>query len=107
MDNSFDKLNNEFADKARGGPKYWIWMVISYIFAVAGLAVGVYALLPGKNRYIALIVLLCGLFGVQTNAWSKGTQARNMPLKISFWVNIAVVVLACVILYIVLPFVNG
>ncbi len=107
MDNSFDKLNSEFADKARGGFKYWFWLVFSYIFAVAGTAIGIYAVLPGNNRYLALLTLLCGLFGVQTNAWSKGTQARNKVLMVSFIANLAVAAFACVILYIILPYVNG
>ena len=107
MDNSFDKLNNEFADKARGGFKYWFWLICSYLCDIAGLAVGIYALLPENNRYLALLTLLGGLFGVQTNAWAKGTQPRNLPLKISFFAGLGVVVLACVILYIILPLVNG
>ncbi len=107
MDNSFDKLNNEFADKARGGFKYWFWLIFSYLFAVAGLAIGIIALLPGNNRYLSLLTFLCGLFGVQTNAWSKGTQPRNKALMVSFIVNLFVVAFACVILYIILPYVNG
>ena len=107
MDNSFDKLNDQFADKARGGFKYWFWLIFSYIFAVLGVTVGVYALLPGNNRYLSLLTLLCGLFGVQTNAWSKGTQTRNKPLFVSFVANLAVVVFACIILYIILPYVKG
>lgn len=107
MDNSFDKLNSEFADKARGGFKYAFWLVCSYLFDVLGLAIGVYALLPDHNKYLSLLTLLCGLFGIQTNAWAKGTQPRNMALKISFWAGMAVLVFACVILYIILPYVNG
>ncbi len=107
MDNSFDKLNSEFEDKARGGFKYYFWLVFSFIFAVLGVAIGVYAVLPEHNRYVALLTLLCGAFGAQTNAWAKGTQARNKALKISMIVNLAVVVFACVILYIILPYVNG
>lgn len=107
MDNSFDKLNSEFADKARGGAKYWINLVLSYLFAVLGLAIGVFALLPDNNKYLSLLTLLCGLFGCQTNAWAKGTQARNKPLFISFIVNLGVAAFACVILYIILPIVNG
>mgnify|MGYP003256341259 CR=1 FL=1 len=107
MDNSFDKLNSEFADKARGGFKYWFWSVFAYVFAVVGVAVGVFALLPGNNKYLSLLTLLCGAFGAQTNAWAKGTQARNKQLKISFIANLVVVAFACVILYIVLPAVNG
>lgn len=107
MDNSFDKLNSEFADKARGGFKYWFWTVFSYIFIVLGAGIGIYAVLPGNNRYLALLTLLCGAFGVQTNAWAKGTQPRNKLLKISFIANLVVVVFACVILYIILPYVNG
>ncbi len=106
MDNSFDKLNSEFADKARGGFKYWFWLGFSYIFAALGAAIGIYALLPDNNRYLSLLTLLCGLFGAQTNAWAKGTQARNKPLFISFVINIVVVVFACVILYIVLPYLS-
>ena len=45
--------------------------------------------------------------GVQTNAWAKGTQARNKPLFVSFVANLAVVVFACIILYIILPYVKG
>lgn len=107
MDNSFDKLNNEFADKARGGFKYIFWMVFSYLFAVLGVAIGVYAVLPGNNRYLALLTLLCGAFGAQTNSWAKGTQPRNTVLKVSFIANLVVVAFACVILYIILPYVNG
>ena len=54
MDNSFDKLNDQFTDKARGGFKYWFWLIFSYVFAVLGVAIGVYALLPGNNRYLSL-----------------------------------------------------
>ena len=107
MDNSFDKLNGQFADKARGGFKYWFWLIFSYLFAALGIAIGIYAVLPGNNRYISLLTLLCGAFGVQANAWSKGTQARNKPLFVSFVINLAVVVFACVILYIILPYVKG
>ena len=107
VDNSFDKLNNEFAEQARGGFKYVFWMICSYICDIAGLAIGIYALLPDNNRYLALLTLLGGLFGVQTNAWAKGTQPRNLALKISFWAGMAVCALACVILYIILPYVNG
>ena len=94
MDNSFDKLNDQFADKARGGFKYWFWLIFSYIFVVLGAAIGI-------------IALLCGAFGVQTNAWAKGTQARNKPLFVSFVANLAVVVFACIILYIILSYVKG
>lgn len=108
MDNSFDKLNNDFADKGRGGAKYWIWMVVSYIFAVAGLCVGIYALMPGHNRYLSLLTLLCGLFGMQTASWSKaGYGLWNKPLKIVMISCGVVLAFACVILYIVLPYVNG
>lgn len=107
MDNSFDKLNGEFADQARGGFKYWFWLVFSYLFVVVGAAVGVIALLPDNNKYLSLLTLLCGLFGLQTNAWAKGTQARNKVLRVSFIANLAVLVFACVILYIILPYVNG
>lgn len=107
MDNSFDKLNSEFADKARGGFKYWFNMVLSYVFAVLGTAIGVYALLPDNNRYLSLLTMLCALFGTQTNAWAKGTQPRNKALKISFIFNMAVLVFSCVILYIILPYVKG
>lgn len=106
MDN-FDKLNSEFADKAQGGFKYWFWMIFSYIFAVLGAAIGIYAVLPDNNRYLALLTLLCGAFGVQTNAWAKGTRARNTALRVSFIANLVVVAFACVILYIILPYVNG
>ena len=77
MDNSFDKLNDQFTDKARGGFKYWFWLIFSYIFVVLGAVIGIIALLPGNNRYLSLLTLLCGAFGAQTNAWAKGTQARN------------------------------
>ena len=107
MDNSFDKLNDQFADKARGGFKYWFWLIFSYIFVVLGAVIGVIALLPGNNRYLSLLTLLCGAFGAQTNAWAKGTQARNKPLFVSFVANLAVVVFACIILYIILPYVKG
>ncbi len=107
MDNSFDKLNNEFADKARGGFKYWFWLIFSYIFALLGAAIGVYAVLPGNNRYLSLLTLLCGLFGIQTVFWSKGTQGWNKPLRVSFVAGLVVLVFACVILYIILPYVNG
>lgn len=106
MDN-FDKLNSEFADKAQGGFKYWFWMIFSYIFAVLGVAIGIYAVLPDNNRYLALLTLLCGAFGAQTNVWAKGTQARSKALRVSFIANLVVVVFACVILYIILPYVNG
>ena len=106
MDNSFDKLNEQFADKARGGFKYWFWLIFSYIFAVLGVAIGIYAVLPGNNKYLSLLTLLCGAFGVQTNAWSKGTQSRNKALFVSFIWNLIVVAFACVILYIILPLVN-
>ena len=108
MDNSMDKLNNEFTDHSRSGAKYWIWMVVSYIFAVLGVCVGIYALLPGNNRYLSLLTLLCGLFGMQTASWSKaGGNGWTKPLKIVMVACGAVLVFACVILYIVLPYVNG
>ena len=109
MDNSFDKLNNEFADKSKSGFKYWFWLVFSYIFAVVGIAVGVYALLPGNNRYLSLLTLLCGLFGMQTASWSKagGPGVWNKPLKLVMGICLGVLVFACVILYIILPYVNG
>ena len=103
MDNSFDKLNDQFADKARGGFKYWFWLIFSYIFVVLGIAIGIYAVLPGHNRYVSLLTLLCGAFGAQANVWAKVTQASNKPLFVSFVANLAVVAFACVILYIILP----
>jgi hypothetical protein len=107
VDNSFDKLNDQFADKARGGFKYWFFLVFSYIFAVLGTAIGVYALLPDNNRYIALLTLLCGLFGWQSVYKAKGTQGWNLALKVSLIFNFAVLGLSCIILYIVLPYING
>ena len=109
MDNSFDKLNGEFADKSKNGFKYWFWLVFSYIFALVGICVGIYALLPGHNRYLSLLTLLCGLFGMQTASWSKagGSEGWNMPLKVAMGICLAVLVFACVILYIILPYVNG
>ena len=104
MDNSFDKLNANFADKARGGFKYWFWLICSYIFAVLGIGLAIFSMLPGKNRYLALLVMLCGLFGWQTSSWSKGTQPRNLPLKISLIVNFVVLGFACLVLYIILPY---
>ncbi len=107
MDNSFDKLNSEFADHARGGFKYWFWLIFSYLFVVVGAAIGIIALLPDNNKYLSLLTLLCGLFGLQANAWSKGTQARNKLLQVSFIANLVVLVFACVILYIILPYVHS
>lgn len=107
MDNSFDKLNAEFAEKTRSGFKYWFWMILAYIFMLAGLAVGIYALLPGNNRYLALLTLLGGLFGLQMAAWSKGPGNYTKPLRVCQIASFAVLVLACVILYIILPYVNG
>lgn len=108
MDNSFDKLNAEFADKSKGGVKYYIWLVFSYIFAVLGLVIGVYAALPANNSYLSLLTLLCGLFGLQTASWSKGAKGVwTKPLRISQIICGVAVVFACVILYIILPYVKS
>ena len=64
MDNSFDKLNSEFADKARGGFKYWFYVVLTYVFVVIGVGIGVFCLLPDHNRFISVVTLLAGLFGL-------------------------------------------
>ena len=111
MDNSFDKLNNEFVDKSRSGPKYWIWIIISFIMETAGLLVGIYAIIlqvtqdSGPRGYLSLLTLLGGLFGVQTASWSKaGAGGKHTKLtKVSYIYGIAVAVFACVILYIVMP----
>ena len=110
MDNSFDKLNSEFADKSRSGAKYWIGLVISFIFEIAGLAVGIYSLTHlnvGVGGYLSLLTLLGGLFGVQTASWAKSGQPFNTPLKVSYGFGIAVAVFACIILYIVMPAIKG
>ena len=108
MDNSFDKLNGEFADKSKSGPKYWIWMVFSYLFAVLGAAIGIYAVMPANNSYLSLLTLLCGLFGMQTASWSKAARGVwDKPLKIAMIACGVVLVFACVILYIVLPYVKS
>ena len=109
MDNSFDKLNAEFADvgNQKRGFKYWFWMIFAYIFDVLGVAIGIFALLPEKNKYISLLTLLCGLFACQTAAWGKGQGTWNKPLRIAQFAGIAVVAFAAVILYIILPIVNG
>ena len=106
---NFDKLNAEFADvgNQKHGFKYWAWMILAYLFMLAGLAVGVFALMPGRNRYLALLTLLGGLFGLQMAAWAKGTGDWTKPLRVCQIASFVVLVLACVILYIVLPFVNG
>lgn len=108
MDN-FDKLNAEFADVGgqKRGFKYWFWMIFAYLFDVAGVGFGVFALLPGNNKYISLLTLLCGLFACQTAAWGKGKGTWNKPLRIAQFAGIAVVAFAAVILYIILPIVNG
>ena len=103
-----EKLNNEFSDKSGNSVKYWIWMVFSYIFAALGVCIGIYALLPGHNRYLSLLTLLCGLFGMQTASWGKaGINFWNKPLKVAMIACGVVLAFACVILYIILPFVNG
>ena len=107
MDNSFDKLNSEFADKARGGFKYWFYTVLGYVFAVLGTAIGVYSVLPGNYKYFSLLTLLCGLFGLQAAYKAKGTQGWNKVLRVSQIFNFAVLAFSCVILYIILPYVNG
>ena len=107
MDNSFDKLNGEFADKARGGFKYWFYNILGYVFAVLGTAIGIWSLLPDKNKYISLLTLLCGLFGLQAAYKAKGTQGWNKTLRINQIFNFVVLAFSCVILYIILPAVNG
>ena len=51
--------------------------------------------------------LLGGLFGLQMAAWSKGPGNYTKPLRVCQIASFAVLVLACVILYIILPYVNG
>lgn len=106
MDNSFDKLNSEFADKARGGFKYWFYVVLTFIFVVLGTGIGVYALLPDNNRYLSLLTLLAGLFGLQAIYKAKGTQGWNMLLRVGQIASFVVLVFSCVILYIILPYVK-
>ncbi len=111
MDNSFDKLNNEFVDKSRNGFKYWMWIVISVIFEVAGLLVGFYAIYAqatqdsGPRGYLSLLTLLGGLFGLQTASWAKAAAGgkSNKFLRVLYIAGIVVAVFACVILYIVMP----
>ena len=111
MDNSFDKLNNEFVDKSRSGAKYWIWLVISFIMEIAGFVVGIYAIIAqatqssGPRGYLSLLTLLGGLFGLQTASWAKaaGGGKWNLALKVAFGIGIGVAAFACVILYIVMP----
>ena len=107
MDNSFDKLNSEFADKARGGFKYWFYLVLTYIFVILGIGIGVYCLLPGNNRYISLLTLLAGLFGLQAVYKAKGTQGWNGVLRVGQIASFVVLAFSCVILYIILPYVKG
>ncbi len=112
MDNSFDKLNNEFADKGRSGFKYWFWMIWSYLFIVLGAGFCVFGFLPasgGVGMYFNLLTLLCGLFGVQTVFWAKAGYggAWTKPLRVSFVASMVVVVIACIVLYIVMPYVKG
>ncbi len=107
MDNSFDKLNSEFADKARGGFKYWFYVVLTYLFDLVGAGIGVYALLPDNNRYLSLLTLLAGLFGLQAVYKAKGTQGWNTVLRVGQIASFAVLVFSCVILYIILPYVKG
>lgn len=107
MDNSFDKLNDEFADKARGGFKYWFYLVLGYVFAGIGAAIGVFSLLPGNNKYLSLLTLLFGLFGLQAVFKAKGTQGWNLNLRINMIFNAVVLVFSCVILYIILPYIKG
>ena len=106
MDNSFDKLNSEFADKARGGFKYWFYVVLTYIFVVLGAGIGIFALLPENNRYLSLLTLLAGLFGLQAVYKAKGTQGWNMVLRVGQIASFVVLVFSCVILYIILPYVK-
>ena len=111
MDNSFDKLNNEFVDKGRNGVKYWIWLVISFLMEAAGLIVGIYAIIlqatrdSGPRGYLSLLTLLGGLFGLQTASWAKAAAGgkSNNVLRVAYIAGIAVAVFACVILYIVMP----
>ena len=108
MDNSFDKLNAEFADKSGGGFKYWLWLVISAVFALLGLVIGIYAVMPANNSYLSLLTLLCGLFGLQTASWSKAAKgAWDKPLRVIQICCGVVLVFACVILYIILPYVKS
>ena len=111
MDNSFDKLNNEFVDKGKNGVKYWIWVVISVIMEAAGLLVGIFAIYKqvtassGPRGYLSLLTLLGGLFGLQTASWAKAAAGgkSNTVLRTLMIAGIAVAVFACVILYIVMP----
>ena len=103
VDNSFDKLNEQFADKARGGFKYWFFVVLSFVCAVIAIGFGIFALLPGNNKYLSLLTLLFGLFGWQAVTKAKGTQSYNTLLKIALIINFVALAFAVVVLYIVLP----
>ncbi len=111
VDNSFDKLNNEFVDKGRSGPKYWIEIIVSFIIEAAGLIVGIFAIYKqitassGPRGYLSLLTLLGGLFGLQAASWAKAAAGgkHTQLTKVSFIIGIAVAAFACVILYIVMP----
>ena len=104
MDN-FDKLNAEFADKGRSGFKYWFWLIISYIFLVAGVLVliGIPTWWKDSNigNYWALLSMLAGLFAMQTSSWAKGGGPRTKPLKYVMIAGFVILAISCVILYIV------
>ena len=109
MDN-FDKLNNEFVDKKVGGFKYWFWLICSYVFDVIGLffaGFGFSAKAGGTGLYFSLLTLVLGAFAIQVGSWAKGTAKRTKPLLISFIWGLIDVAIACVILYIAMPIVNG
>lgn len=112
MDNSFDKLNSEFADKARGGFKYWFYVILTFVFVVLGTAIGVASLTTwakdlGPGQYLSLLTLLAGLFGLQAIYKAKGTQGWNGILRVGQIASFVVLAFSCVVLYIVLPYVNG
>lgn len=111
MDNSFDKLNNEFADAGRsGGFKYWFWLVISFLCDIVGLFFFAFSFTEKAGNigmYFSLLTLVFGAFAIQTGAWAKGAGPRTKPIWVTFIWGLVNAALACVVLYIVMPMIKG
>lgn len=109
MDNSFDKLNNEFADVKVGGFRYWFWTICSYLCCIVGVGFAIFSfteMAGGPGMYFNLLTLLFGAFAIQTGAWAKGNGHRSKALWVSFIWGLVDVAIACIILYIVMPMIG-
>lgn len=111
MDNSFDKLNNEFIDKqSSGGFKYWFWGICAYVCDIIGLGFAGFGFTEaagGIGLYFSLLTLVLGAFGIQTNSWAKGSGKRGKFLLGSFIFGLVDVAIACIILYIAMPIIKS